>query len=146
MAKYINKLQITCKYWPAWRAAEKILITSGNYSKADAEALRKEITGGSSKNLTNRGLDGCLARFAAISSPSNGKLQADLADQPLKRSRHVIAQIQNRLNLPDTYIETVATNIARCPIAFCDDRQLRNIIAALTLHEKRHNQSVSAKG
>lgn len=144
MAKHINKFQITRKYWPAWRAAEKVLITTGSYSKAEAEALRKEITGGSSKDLTNRGLDNCLARFAAISAPANGKLQADLADQPLKRIRYRIREIQTRLQLPDTYVEGVAVNIARCPLAYCDEKQLTSILTAMILHEKRHDESLQA--
>ncbi len=144
MAKRINKFQLTGKYWPAWRAAEKTLIASGAYDKNEAEALRKEITGVSSKDLTNRQLDECLRQFLAISEPQNGTAQADQADQPLKRVRFVISQIQARLKLPDSYIEAMAVNIARCPLAFCDEDQLKNILKALKIHETRHNQSVAS--
>ena len=144
MAKRINRHQITGLYWPAWRAAEKVLITSGNYDKADAEALRKEITGGSSKDLTNRQLDDCLGKFLAISEPRNGKGQADAADGPLKRIRYVIGQIQGRLALPDAYIESMSVNIARTPYAFCNEQQLGDILKALKIHENRHSQSVAS--
>jgi hypothetical protein len=140
----INKAQLTRKYWPAWRAAEKALIATGTYDKADAEELRKEITGGSSKDLTNRQLDECLRKFYAISQPSNGKAQADQADQPLKRVRFVIGQIQSRLGLPDSYIEGMAVNIARCSLAFCNEDQLKAVLKALKIHENRHNQSVAS--
>lgn len=144
MAKRINKFQLTGKYWPAWRAAEKALIASGTYDKKEAEALRKEITGVSSKDLTNRQLDECLKKFLAISQPTNGKAQADQADQPLKRLRYVIAQAQARLKLPDTYIETMAVNIAKSPYQFCNEEQLKKILVALQIHENRHNQSVAS--
>lgn len=144
MAKRINRNQLTGLYWPAWRAAEKALIASGAYDKAEAEALRAEITGGSSKDLTNRQLDACLQKFLAISQPTNGTAQADQADQPLKRVRFVIGQIQARLGLPDSYIEGMAVNIARCSYQFCDEGQLKNILKALKIHENRHNQSVAS--
>lgn len=144
MAKRINRKQLTRLYWPEWRKAEKVLINSGGYSKAEAEALRAEITGGSSKDLTNRRLDECLAKFHAISNPTDGKAQADAADQPLKRVRWNISQIQARLGLPDAYIEGMAVNIARCGYAFCNEEQLKNILIALQTYENRHNQSVEA--
>jgi hypothetical protein len=140
----INERQIKCKYWPAWRAAEKVLISAG-HSKAETEEIRKEIhtavTGSacSSKDLTNRLLDRVLAKFAAISAPSDGARQADLADGPCKRLRFAIREIQNRMKLADSYIEGMAASpLARRPLNQCDEAQLLDILKALTYHENRH--------
>lgn len=143
MAKYINSAQIKSVYWPAWRAAEKMLLAH-DHSKAEADEIRKEIhtavTGSacSSKDLTNRTLDEVLKRFAAISSPRDGKRQADLADQASKRVRFKISQIQTRMELPDTYIESMAVNLAHTSFEFCTEKQLKNILKALVYHESRH--------
>ena len=149
MAKRINKNQITGVYWPNWRAAEKVLLAN-DHSKAECEEIRKEIhiavTGSdcSSKDLTNKTLNECLKKFATIATPNDGKRQADLADQPLKLVRFRIKQIQDRLRLPDAYIESTAVNIARCAYKFCNEEQLTNILIALTKHENRHTQSSQA--
>lgn len=146
MAKRINKAQLTRIYWPRWRAAEKVLIRAG-FTKPEAEEKRKEIhitvTGSdcSSKDLTNNQLDNCLGKFLAISDPNNGTAQADAADQPLARIRWNINQIQRRLGLTAAYIDGMAANIARCGYAFCDELQLKAILTALIIHEKRHEKS-----
>jgi len=142
----INRAQITCVYWPAWRAAEKFLTGPGNYSKIEAEEVRQEIhvdvTGSacSSKDLTNRQLDACLARFAAIATPGDGARQAELADGACKRVRHAIGKIQTAMKLTDGYIDQVAVNMHRRSLLQCDESQLKNILKALTYHEKRHSQ------
>ena len=140
----INKSQLNSVYWPNWRAAEKVLISAG-YSKAEAEETRKEIhtvVAGyacSSKDLTNRLLDDCLAKFSAIAAPANGARQADLADGPCKRCRFAIREIQERMKLPDSYIEAMATRIARRPLFQCDEPQLLDVLKALRIHEDRHS-------
>ncbi len=144
MAKRINKAQLTRIYWPEWRKADKVL-QANHHTKEEAEAVRREIhvsvTGidCSSKDLTNRQLDACLARFAAISSPGDGKRQADLAEAAAKRVRFKIRQIQERMQLPDTYIESLAQRMARRPLAQCDEKQLQTILKALNYHENRHS-------
>ena len=140
----INDRQIKCLYWPAWRAAEKVLIAN-NHTKAEADDIRKDIhtavtgTACSSKDLNNRQLDACLARFAAISAPRDGMRQAALADGACKRVRHAIAQIQKRMELPDTYVESIAVNMHRCGYTMCNENQLKAILKALTYHENRHH-------
>jgi hypothetical protein len=147
MPKHITSLQLKAKYWPAWNAARKALIASGTYSKEEAEALRKDIHVAicgydcSSKDLTNRQLDSCLAKFSMISNPNDGKQQADLADQPLNRIRYVIKGIQRRLQLPDAYVESMAQNMARRRLELCDELQLKSILKALKVYESRHTES-----
>lgn len=140
----INSRQIKCIYWPAWRAAEKALI-AGGHTKQEADEIRKEIhiavTGSacSSKALINRQLDACLSRFSAISSPRDGARQAALADGACKRVRYAIRQIQTRMSLEDAYVESIAMNMHRRPLAQCDENQLKAILKALTYHENRHD-------
>ncbi|MEO5914817.1 MAG: hypothetical protein ABIS50_11330 [Luteolibacter sp.] len=149
MAKRINKAQLNSVYWPNWRKAEKVLIAA-DYTKDEAEEMRKEIhvtvTGVacSSKDLTNRTLNECLKKFAAIATPKDGKRQADLADQPCKLVRFKIAEIQKRMNLTDNYIDGTAVKVARTAYKFCNEEQLTNVLIALIKHEKRHNQSAQA--
>ena len=145
MAKRINKAQINSVYWPHWRAAEEVLIRAG-FSKAEAEEKRKDIHTAvvgvpcSSKDLTDRTLDAVLAKFAAISAPADGKRQADLADGDCKRIRHCISEIQARMHLSAAYVETMAVNIARTAYPLCDALQLRQILQALSIHEKRQSR------
>ena len=146
-AKPINTAQLNRIYWPAWRAAEKCLTASGNYTKPEAEELRKDIhvavTGSacSSKQLTNRQLDACLARFAAIATPRDGARQAELADGACKRVRYAIGKIQKAMALSDAYIESMSVNMHRRSIIQCDESQLKSILKALHYHEKRHSDS-----
>lgn len=143
MAKYINAKQIKSVYWPRWREAEKVLMRN-DHTKAEADEIRKEIhksvTGVacSSKDLTNRTLDQVLQKFAAISDPRNGKRQADLADKDCERVRYKIREIQTRMQLADSYIETMAVNITRAAYKFCNEDQLKKVLAALVYHESRH--------
>lgn len=146
----INKSQLNSVYWPRWRAAEKVLMATG-HSKTDAEEVRKEIhtevTGSacSSKDLNNRTLDGCLAKFSAIATPRDGARQADLADGACKRVRFAIREIQERLKLPDAYIESISQRMNRRPLVQCDELQLLDILKALAIHENRHsNEPVEA--
>jgi len=142
-AKPINNRQLKSLYWPEWRAAEKVL-RANHYDKAEAEEVRKEIhvavTGRdcSSKDLTNSHLDKVLAKFRAISNPKAGAYQARQADQPAKRVRFRIHEIRDRLGLSDAYIDTVARKVAKRPLEHCDEKQLRKILAALSIHENRH--------
>ena len=144
MAKCINTKQLNCVYWPQWRTAAKVLMRAG-YSKEDADLVRKEIhlavTGSecSSKELTHRTLDALLQKFAAISAPSNGARQAELADGACKRARHTIRELQQAMNLTDAYIEVMASRIARRPLTQCDENQLKDIIKALNYHHNRHS-------
>ncbi len=144
MAKRINRLQLTRIYWPAWRAADKVL-QANHHTKEEAEAVRREIhvavTGAdcSSKDLTNRQLDSCLARFAAIATPGDGKRQVDLAEGAAKRVRFKIRGIQQQMQLSDAYIEGIAQRMARRPLEQCDEKQLKTILKALNYHENRHS-------
>jgi|GEM_PF-3833565 len=138
-----NTAQLRRLYWPEWNKAAKVLVSTGCHSKAEAEEVRKEIhlaiTGSecSSKDLTNRQLDSVLARFRAISQPVAGAFQARQADQPLKRIRFRIAEVQARLALPDFYIDATARRIAKRPLDQCDERLLKKVLAAMVYHEKR---------
>lgn len=144
MAKCINTKQLTRVYWPRWRAAAKVLMHAG-YSKEDADLVRKEIhlavTGSecSSKELTNRTLDAVLQKFAAIATPSDGARQAELADGACKRARYAIRELQQLMSLTDAYIEAMALRIAHRPLLQCDEKQLKDIIKALTYHYNRHS-------
>ena len=143
MARRINRKQLTRLYWPAWRAAEKVLLAN-HHDKAEAEEIRKqihvEITGSacSSKDLSDRQLDRVLGRFDAISKPSDGAAQARHADQPMARIRFKIAEIRKRMDLPDAYVDAMARRIAKRPLEHCSEDGLRDVLAALVKHEQRH--------
>ena len=142
-ATRINRAQITSVYWPAWRAAEKCLTGSGNYTKNEAEEVRQEIHAAvtgcacSSKDLTNRQLDACLARFAAIATPGDGARQAELANGACKRVRYAIVQKQTAMKLTDGYIDQIAVNMHRRSLLQCDEAQLKSVLKALSYHEQR---------
>lgn len=141
--KAINRNQLTGLYWPTWQKAVKVLLAN-HYGKDDAESLRKEILAKqgvkSSKDLNNRQLDEVLKAHAAISSPRDGKRQADLADQSLKRVRYRIRQAQIKLNYTDANVEGVAQQMYRRPIAQLDEEQLINVSNALETHVLRGNR------
>ena len=143
-AKSINTAQLNRIYWPAWRAAAKSIIASGSFTKAEAEEIRKDIhvavTGSacSSKQLTNRQLDACLARFASMSAPSDGARQAELADGACNRVRFAIRKIQTSMRLEDSYVESIAVNMHRRSVIQCDEYQLKSVLKALNYHAKRH--------
>lgn len=139
----INALQLKRVYWPRWGDAKRVLIAAG-YTAAEAEQTRKDIHAAvtgcecSSKDLTNRTLDAVLAKFAAISAPSDGKRQADLADGACKRARFAISQALGRMGLAESYADGIARQMFRRPVAQCDEAQLKSILKALAYHETRH--------
>ncbi|MFT3989971.1 MAG: hypothetical protein QM680_01040 [Luteolibacter sp.] len=145
--KTISPRQLKALYWPSWNAAAKQLKERGSYSKEELEACRKDIHRQvtnrecSAKDLTNRQLDECLKKFAQIAAPLDGKRQVHLAEQPAARVRYQIQQIQQRLGLPDAYVEGIAVNMHRCGIAHCDEKQLLKVLQALRIHENRATKS-----
>jgi hypothetical protein len=145
----INESQLGL-YRREWSKARRVLRAAG-FSSQETEDHRYEIhrlvTGSdcSSKDLTNRTLDGCLKEFAKISSPFDGRRQADLADGPSKRVRWQIQRLKTDLGLSDAYVETIAVNMHRRSIIQCDEPQLKSVLAALTYHEIRHKHDQPAQ-
>lgn len=142
--KTINIRQLRALYWPTWNAAAKVLKEQAGYTKEELESFRKEthrqVAGRdcSSKDLINRQLDECLKRWSAIGAPTDGKRQADLADQAATRVRYLIRQIQKNLGLSDGYIESMSLRMTRRSFLQADEAQLLSILKALRYHENRH--------
>jgi len=146
--KPISPRQLRALYWPAWRDAKAALLAA-HHSRDEAEAARLEIhrsitgTPCSSKSLDNRQLDQVLARFRAISCPSDGRFQARQADQPACRVRWRIAQIQRKMGLSDEYVAEVAKRVTDRPLTHCDELLARKVLTALIYHLRRHRQETA---
>ncbi len=143
--KSINIKQLSRLYWPSWNAAKKVLIGC-HHSKEDAEEVRKSILEkqgvDSSKLLNNRQLDEVLKAHAAIADPRNGKLQAQLADQALKRVRFRIAESAKQLGYTEENVEGVSQQMFRRPIAQLTEVQLIKVSQALNTHAERQKTFV----
>ena len=152
MARTINARQLKSLYWPAWNAAAKALKERAGYTKDELEDFRKEthreVTGRdcSSKDLTNRQLDGCLMRFEAIARPFDGKRQADLADMACARLRWKIGEIRRSIGVGDSYVDTISITMHRCSIIQCDEAQLLNVLRALKIQLKRQRDKAAEPG
>lgn len=141
--KCISEKQLRALYWPSWNKARKVLLAN-HHSKEDAEEIRKAIIAKqgveSSKLLNNRQLDEVLKAHVAISDPRDGKRQAELADQALKRVRHRIGTTMQELGLTDQYVEGIAQQMFLRPIAQLTEAQLVKVSQALQTHANRHRQ------
>jgi hypothetical protein len=139
--KRISERQLRALYWPSWNKARKVLLAN-HHSKEEAEEIRQTILAKqgveSSKLLNNRQLDDCLKAFASISDPRDGKRQAELADQSLKRVRHRIAQTAAAIGYTAENLEGIAQQMFRRPMAQLNEPQLVKVSQALQTHANRH--------
>lgn len=142
--KRIHSGQRRGVYWPSWSPARKVL-RANHYTPEECEDLRHEILKkqgvDSHKDLNNRQLDKCLEAHAAIADPRNGKRQAELADQPLKRVRWRIAKTASEIGYSPEKIEDISQRMFRRPIAQLTEAQLIKVSQALETHANRQKET-----
>jgi hypothetical protein len=101
------------RYWRDWGKIRKMLVEMGDFSKADADAERKQIhiqalgRDKSSKDLTNKDLDKIFEHFASYLVLINGPKDASAVSQPVKRLIWAIDQ----LGLPEPYLESISRDM-----------------------------------
>lgn len=141
--KSISEAQIK-KYWREWGPARRAL-RANHYTPAECEDFRKEVLRRlgveSHTELDNRKLDEVLKVYAALADPRNGKRQAELADQPLKRVRARIAEAARELGYTDAQVEGVSQQMWKRPIAQLTEVQLVKVSQALNTHVARTTAS-----
>ena len=101
----------TSRYWREWSQIRKMLIEMGDFSKADADAERKQIhiralgSDKSSKDFTNKDLDSIFRAFKEYLVLIDGpKKPTGEPDGECKRLIWSITQT----GLPEPYLESIA--------------------------------------
>lgn len=141
-------------YWGEWGAARRALIRA-HYEPKEADARRLEIhaevlgiqefdptdpghrSAVSSKGMTNAVFDQVLAAFRALSDGGNLNAQIKADNQPLIRAKGALSALMKRMDASPEYVEGIAQNMFRKKLDYCDEKQVKAVIAALNKHRLR---------
>lgn len=99
------------RYWRDWSKIRKMLVEMGDFSKADADAERKQIhfralgSDKSSKDLTNKDLDKIFKAFDDYLVLLDGPKKA--TNEPTGECKRLIWAI-TQTGLPEPYLSTIA--------------------------------------